>query len=95
MGRKGWIAGAALVGLAGAGVVAGAHAPQPPSEGAGPLAGLHDPKERHLTNVKQLTFGGQNAEAYWSFDGVPQSIERLTSTRRCAVTISSSSNCLT
>lgn len=69
MGRKGWIAGAALVGLAGAGVVAGAHAPQPPSEGAGPLAGLHDPKERHLTNVKQLTFGGQNAEAYWSFDG--------------------------
>lgn len=25
--------------------------------------------ERHLKNVKQLTFGGENAEAYFSFDG--------------------------
>jgi Tol biopolymer transport system component len=25
-------------------------------------------RERHLRNVRQLTFGGQNAEAYWSFD---------------------------
>ena len=25
--------------------------------------------ERHLRNIKQLTFGGQNAEAYFSFDG--------------------------
>ena len=25
-------------------------------------------KEKHLKNVKQLTFGGDNAEAYWSFD---------------------------
>jgi Tol biopolymer transport system component len=33
------------------------------------LKGLHDARERHLTNVRQLTFGGQNAEAYWSFDG--------------------------
>src|SRR5262245_35742319 len=24
-----------------------------------------DPRERHLSNVRQLTFGGQNAEAYW------------------------------
>ncbi len=27
------------------------------------------PGERHLANVRQLTFGGQNAEAYWSPDG--------------------------
>jgi Tol biopolymer transport system component len=27
------------------------------------------PKEHHLKNVRQLTFGGQNAEAYWSTDG--------------------------
>lgn len=27
-----------------------------------------DPQERHLTNIRQLTFGGQNAEAYWSAD---------------------------
>jgi len=29
----------------------------------------HYPQEKHLTNIKQLTFGGDNAEAYWSFDG--------------------------
>lgn len=27
------------------------------------------PGEKHLKNVRQLTFGGDNAEAYWSFDG--------------------------
>jgi len=26
------------------------------------------PNEKHLTNVRQLTFGGNNAEAYFSFD---------------------------
>src|SRR3954463_5178710 len=25
--------------------------------------------ERHLTNIRQLSFGGENAEAYFSFDG--------------------------
>lgn len=25
--------------------------------------------EKHLTNIRQLTFGGENAEAYWSPDG--------------------------
>ncbi len=25
--------------------------------------------EDHIRNIKQLTFGGNNAEAYWSFDG--------------------------
>lgn len=38
-------------------------------EPQGPLPGLHDPREVHLANVRQLTFGGNNAEAYWSFDG--------------------------
>lgn len=28
-----------------------------------------DPRERRLANVRQLTFGGQNAEAYFSADG--------------------------
>jgi Tol biopolymer transport system component len=40
----------------------------PAAPGAAPpdlaLAG-----ERHLRNVRQLTFGGENAEGYWSFDG--------------------------
>ncbi|MBX3117826.1 MAG: PD40 domain-containing protein [Fimbriimonadaceae bacterium] len=26
-------------------------------------------QEKHLKNIRQLTFGGQNAEAYWSYDG--------------------------
>jgi len=26
-------------------------------------------EEKHLANIRQLTFGGDNAEAYWSFDG--------------------------
>jgi Tol biopolymer transport system component len=30
---------------------------------------IHYPEERHFTNVRQLTFGGDNAEAYFSFDG--------------------------
>ena len=25
-------------------------------------------QEKHFKNMKQLTFGGENAEAYWSFD---------------------------
>ncbi len=28
----------------------------------------HYPQEKHLKNIKQLTFGGDNAEAYFSFD---------------------------
>ncbi len=43
-----------------------------PAGSAGPAAGAPDlafPGERHLRNVRQLTFGGENAEAYFSFDG--------------------------
>jgi TolB protein len=29
---------------------------------------LKYPAEKHFRNVRQLTFGGDNAEAYWSFD---------------------------
>jgi Tol biopolymer transport system component len=28
-----------------------------------------NPDEPHLRNVRQMTFGGENAEAYWSWDG--------------------------
>jgi TolB protein len=47
-----------------AGVVAQQAAPPP-----GPLPAPDAAKEVHLSNVKQLTFGGENAEAYFSFDG--------------------------
>src|SRR5829696_6787384 len=30
---------------------------------------LHYADEIHFKNIRQLTFGGDNAEAYWSFDG--------------------------
>lgn len=63
-------------------VLAGACAPadsQPPGGADDPSAGagggasaaqeLKDPRETHLTHVRQLTFEGQNAEAYFSFDG--------------------------
>lgn len=30
---------------------------------------IHFPGEQHFSNVRQLTFGGDNAEAYFSFDG--------------------------
>jgi TolB protein len=47
---------AAAASLAGA---LGAQAPSAPPKGI----------EKHLTNIKQLTFGGENAEAYFSADG--------------------------
>lgn len=36
---------------------------------AGPTRDLRLPQERHLAHLRQLTFGGENAEAYFSFDG--------------------------
>src|SRR5688500_6596569 len=33
------------------------------------VAHAAEPGERHLANIRQLTFGGENAEAYWSADG--------------------------
>jgi TolB protein len=51
----------------------GAHAPAPAAaaQTAAPASAgdLALPGERHLRNVRQLTFGGENAEAYFSFDG--------------------------
>ena len=47
--------------------------PQPAAQGSAPTSADVLPpypgEERHLRNVRQLTFGGQNAEAYFSHDG--------------------------
>lgn len=40
-----------------------------PVEGQSSEDTLEDAREVHLSNVRQLTFSGQNAEAYFSFDG--------------------------
>lgn len=37
--------------------------------GKKPKVSIDNPQEKHLKNLRQLTFGGNNAEAYWSFDG--------------------------
>ena len=47
---------------------------RPPAPAAPPSAGaekslLFPGEEKFLANLRQLTFGGQNAEAYWSADG--------------------------
>lgn len=36
--------------------------------GATKKSSMHYPEENHLKNIRQLTFGGDNAEAYFSFD---------------------------
>jgi len=44
-------------------------APAPASPEASQVRDLAAPGEVHLRNVRQLTFGADNAEAYWSFAG--------------------------
>ena len=42
---------------------------QAPSAAQSAAGDLRTPEEKHLRNVRQLTFGGSNAEAYFSADG--------------------------
>jgi Tol biopolymer transport system component len=44
-------------------------APTQPSAAAPGAAKAATPQETHLQNIRQLTFEGENAEAYFSFDG--------------------------
>src|SRR5713101_3400092 len=41
------------------------------------------PQEKHLRNVKQLTFGGENAEAYFSSDGKKLIFQSTRDGREC------------
>ncbi len=45
--------------------------------------GLQLPGEKHFRNIKQLTFGGENAEAYFSFDGKQLSFQSKRDGRAC------------
>jgi TolB protein len=50
----------------------------PPAQVAAPApaaAPLILPQETHLSNMRQLTFSGENAEAYFSFDGTKLSFQ--------------------
>lgn len=44
---------------------------------------LQMPGEKHLVNIRQLTFGGQNAEAYFSHDGAKLSFQSIRDGREC------------
>lgn len=73
--RRSWpsITGAAVGNLLATGCGQARDAAKPPSPPAPFVAASAKPQpastEPHLRDIKQLTFGGENAEAYWSFDG--------------------------
>ena len=48
-----------------------------------PSGGLRLPNEKHLRNLKQLTFGGENAEAYFSSDGKQLIFQSTRDSRGC------------
>ncbi|MEW6733062.1 MAG: peptidase M28, partial [Acidobacteriota bacterium] len=53
-----------------------------PGEGGQP-AELHDAREESLANIRQLTFGGENAEAYWSSDGQKLIFQSTSGEHKC------------
>ncbi|MCH8992823.1 MAG: PD40 domain-containing protein, partial [Acidobacteria bacterium] len=62
-----WVGVIGLVAMAAAGC-SGGESVTPVAERPGPSGGTES-GEVHLTNLRQLTFGGENAEAYFAFDG--------------------------
>ncbi len=50
---------------------------------AQPADSLRLPQERHLRNIRQLTFGGENAEAYLSFDETKLSFQSTREPYHC------------
>lgn len=52
-------------------------------EAAGAADSLVMPGEVHLRNVRQLTFGGDNAEAYFAFDGTKLIFQHRATTEEC------------
>lgn len=63
----------ALISAAGLASLVACSSPEAPKPAATPTpaaeAPILLPQETRLSNIKQLTFGGENAEAYFSFDG--------------------------
>jgi Tol biopolymer transport system component len=55
----------------------------PPSTPTPPLEELAADGETHIKNVRQLTFGGENAEAYWSFGGSELIFQRTGGDFKC------------
>jgi hypothetical protein len=58
----------------------------PPAAATGPAAANSNyarPEETHFASLQRLTDGGENAEAYWSFDGQRLSMQRRTGDAQC------------
>jgi len=53
------------------------------SRGREPVRLAAEAGETHLANITQLTFGGQNAEAYWSRDGRQITFQSTRDSLRC------------
>ena len=68
-----------------AGTSASVRISQPPQATAAPTqrTPMTFPQERHLRNLRQLTDGGENAEAYFSFDGKRLSFQSTRGTHGC------------
>ncbi len=52
-------------------------------DGKKPDAAIEHPQEKHLRNLRQLTFGGENAEAYFSGDGRQLIFQSKRESREC------------
>lgn len=55
----------------------------PSGSGDGPVVVTPLPDEKHFGSLRQLTFGGENAEAYWSFDGKELIFQRRFGEQAC------------
>ena len=58
-------------------------APKPADTRATPAKSLALPEETHLADLRQLTLSGENAEAYWSFDGTQLTLQSRTGDNDC------------
>jgi len=54
-----------------------------PSQTASQQSNLALPQEKHLRNIRQLTLGGENAEAYFSADGKKLIFQSTRDGREC------------
>jgi hypothetical protein len=63
----------------------GAEPPPPPAPPSAPELppATPLPEEKHLADIKQLTFGGENAEAYWAWSGKELILQSRTGDMGC------------
>jgi Tol biopolymer transport system component len=60
-----------------------ASTPKAAGSAAGPPGSEALREERHLADLRQLTLSGENAEAYWSFDGKQLTLQSRTGDNDC------------